>query len=343
MCQNIMESEARQSYIAKALVFSEVASIIQSTVNVHGGSLSYINLFVFALLCFPLLLRTKFTIFELLVTLLFFSFVTAKVMIQGLGEYYIKSAIILLILPVYAVLAARTSLEDIADECFKRRHLILFLGIVYIVSWYFLGTYRNASTVTIFLMLVLAFKNVFDIALSLIFAAVMKTQYKIWAIISFGNCILKSGGLKRVTLFLMGLGAALIPIVLMYIDLSWAGFNASQLSSLEERLSEVRAFIETLSLSVFYWFVGWPLGQLIDGDSLSVRGYMHSAYLWVIGTMGIPFALVLFSCLFLKRSETRRFFFIRAFLVLSNAFTFLLLTNPLCTTMMFTNENKKPK
>lgn len=338
-----MENEARQSYIAKALVFSEVGSILQSIVNVYGSSLSYTNLFVFALLCFPLLLGIKVTIFELLVTLLFFSLVAAKVMIQGVSEYYLKAMILLFILPIYAVLGARTSLENISEECLRYKYLILCLGFVYFIFWYFFGTYRNASTVTIFIMLVLGFKNVFDIALLVPFAMVMKTQYKIWAIVTVGYCILKAWWLRRVVLYLTGLGAALIPVMLMYMDLSWTGFNASQLASLGERLKEVSAFIEILSLSEFHWFGGWPLGQLIDSEGLSVRGYMHSAYLWIIGSMGFPFALVFFSYLFLKRSYARRFFFIRAFLILSNAFTFLLLTNPLCTTMMFANEKKESR
>jgi len=85
---------------------------------------------------------------------------------------------------------------------------------------------------------------------------------------------------------------------------------------------------------------GWPLGSAIESEGLSERGYMHSAYLWLIGTLGLPLFFGLFGYLIIRRTVTWKCFFTRVFLILSSSLTFLFLTNPLCTVLMLADENK---
>ena len=341
MLLNIMGGNAIQDYIAKILVFSEVFSVIQATINVHGGEVSYFNLIVFFILGLPFLFRGSFTINEIMIFLLFCIFLLLKIIFQGVGEYFQKAVLLLLLLPFYLAFAKQTSMVAIAAQCYKYRKLILIFGLVYVVSWFFWGTYRSASTVTVFIMLLLAYKNVFGLICSTLFALVMKTQYKIWLLVAVGSAIYREGILRRTLLVLMGFGAVYIPIVLAYTDSSLLIFNDSQLSSLEERLREVRAFISLIGTTEFFWILGWPIGQAIEYEGLSDRGYMHSAYLWILGTTGVAFSIFLFIVICAKGARCRKYFFIRAFLVLANAFTFLFLTNPICTILMLADERKK--
>jgi hypothetical protein len=335
MCLHIMVVRDVQSYIAQVVVISEMISVVQSIINVHGGSFSYFNLVVFFFLCLPVLLQSKISLNVTLLLLLYLALIFLKLLFQDLGEYYVKAMILLLTLPIYFILIQRTTFDHIACVCVQYIKIILCLGAVYIISWYFLGAYRNASTITIFLMLVLGYKHIWQGFASLVFAAVMKTQYKIWAILSLGGIMFRNKYLRFSILFLVGLAAITFPLLLLDLDIGWANFTYSQTSSLDERLNEVKSFLEVMSGHVSFFVFGWPIGSAIVTEGLSERGYMHSAYLWLVGTLGVPIFTILFFYIIARRTVTTRCFYIRLFLI-----TFLLLTNPFCTALLFANEKK---
>ena len=139
MCLNIMEGNNGQVYLAKILVFSELLSVLQSIINVYGGGVSYVNLIVFSILIPPFLLNIKFTISEVFAFLFFVMLLVLKALFQGVGEYYQKALLLLLLLPIYFILAKRTSVVAIVEQCCKYRGLILTLGLAYVTSWYFFG------------------------------------------------------------------------------------------------------------------------------------------------------------------------------------------------------------
>lgn len=337
----IMETKNISFYIAEIAVLSEIFSIIQSIINVAGGNLSYLNSIVFFVLCLPILSKLKMPRELYVVIGVFFLFILAKILFQGLGLYYQKALLLVVLIPFYVVLFRQVMFSDIAAACKKYRYGILFLGMSYVCMWYFLGNYRNASTVTIFLMLFLGFSSVWSILMSFSLALVMKTQYKIWLLVSLFGFLFKNTKVRMFLFFLAGSSAAIFPLALVSIDLSKTGFSLSELASLEERLREVRAFINLMWRDYALIGFGWPIGQSISVEGLSERGYMHSAYLWLFGTLGLPVMAVVFGYVFCRTSSTRKIFFVRLFLILSNSLTFLIFTNPFSTALMFSDDTKK--
>ena len=335
-----MAEKRVESYIAEIAVISELLSVVQSTINVAGVGVSYVNLIVFSLLCLPVLGKIKISLNEIFCIFLFLFAVVLKVLCQGVEEYYLKALVVILLIPFYFVLFRRTTFGDIVDACTKYRHLVLLLGLSYVCIWYFWGAYRNASTVTVFLMLILGFKNILGMIPAVLMAAVMKTQFKIWIVLSLGSLLFEHKVMRIIMLFSAGVMAAIFPLVIVSVDLSWIGFSPSEMSSLEERLREVRSFIEVMGSESSFIGVGWPLGQPIVADGLSERGYMHSSYLWFMGALGVPASLAFFAYVFSRSASSKRAFLVKFFLVLSNALTFLMLTNPFSTALMFANDKK---
>lgn len=330
------------NYIANIIVFSEILSVIQSILSVYDVTFSYLNLLVFFALCMPLLFRAKFPVSMLVLVLVYLILITTKVMLQGVEKYHLKALIILLTLPIYFLLISKTTFENIVDACKRYRAFALLLGLCYVLSWHYFGTYRNASTVTICLILILGYRQfLIQLFTSLPFAFVMKTQYKFWIVIAMLGVFLRSFVVRRMVLFLAALIAATFPLLLLSLDISWFNFSPSQISSLSERLSEVKAFKEVFSHELGYFFYGWEVGMPIQTDEVNDRGYMHSTYLWITGTLGFPLSACIFYYIVSRNTISWKCFFIRLFLVLSNAFTFFLFTNPFCTALMFANEKKK--
>jgi len=331
-----------QSYIAKVTVISEIASILQSFLNVYGLGLSYFNLMIFFSLCLPLFFVLKVSMKELSFVIVFFILILLKYLYQGVDVYYLKAGLLLLTLPVYFFLARKTTINHIVDACRRYRVIIFLLGGMYFISWLFLGTYRNASTVNIFLMLMLGYGSIFSkFSASITFAAVMKTQYKAWAAITLVMVVVRENLMRRAVLIMFAFVSIMLPLVLVFVDLSETSFSLSQISSLEERLREVRSFKTLLNSQFEYLVYGWPLGSVIESSELSDRGYMHSAYLWIIGTLGIPLSLVVFTFIVFRKVFSIHCFLVKVFLLLSNTFTFLLFTNPLGTMLLFANEKKQ--
>ena len=327
---------------AQVVVLSEIASVFQSTLNLYGFNLSYLNLIVFFALSLPFFLGLKVRVTLLYPLVLYLLFVCVKVLFQGLSVYATKVLVLLALLPFYYLLSRKISFEDIVFQCERFRLLILLIGLVYLVSWVFYGTYRNASTVMIFLMMFLGYRSLLiKVIVSIPFSLVMKTQYKFWLLCSLVAFSIRSSFLRYFILLFVAIFALCLPLFLLLLDIGWAGFSASQLSSLQERLEETRAFVNVITNNIAYIFYGWPLGTSIVSESVSERGYMHSTYLWFIGTVGFPLSIFIFSFFIFKRTLSWESLFVKMFLILSNTFTFLFLTNPFCTVLMLVNENRK--
>lgn len=335
---------AHSRYIANVVVLSEALTICQSILFVFGSNLSYLNLIFFFSLSFPVLFFKRMRSREVIYALLLLILIALKILIQGVGDYFVKSIILLMTIPFYAFITKNVSFDDIQQACSRYRYLVLMLGVTYMVCWYFFGTYRNASTLMITIIMFLGFYGKINIILAGIFATATKTQFKIWIIVSMLATVFSVQSLRRSMLVLAGLSAAVFPIVLLYIDTNLFWFNASQLSSLGERLNEVQAFMSVYDNNTLgYLFHGWPIGQPLDAETLSKRGYMHSSYLWLTGTLGLPITLLLFFKVVTKSFVTRRCFLIKLFLILANSFTFLILTNPFGTILLLCSEHAKAR
>jgi hypothetical protein len=331
-----------RDYIARAAVLSEVLSLLQSLINTIGGSLSYVNSISFFIFCIPIFLGLRLSRIEAFGVALFLLVIMMKVLFQGVGEYFIKSFFLILTMPLYVLLARRSSTECVVAACQRYKHLIVIIGFAYLAAWVLWGEYRNASTITAFMMMYLGFKSFVDGLVLASFALVMKTQYKIWALVMVCVYAFKNRMLLSFISFSAILSAALLPVALALTDLSWLVlFNASELASLGERLMEVRAFVELLGAHLEYLFIGWPVGQALAIETLSERGYMHSAYLWITGTFGIFLSSLLIFSFINWGVGTRNLYLAKLFLILSNALTFLLFTNPLCTIVLLSRVSKK--
>jgi hypothetical protein len=328
-------------YVVEVAVLSEILSIVQSVITVLGGNPSYFNLLFFFVFCAPVFFQVRMSKKMCFVLMSFILFVVVKLFLQGVGEYYQKSLVVLFSIPFYLVVFRHVEFEDIVSVCRKYRFFVMFLGVVYIGFWFFLGTYRNASTVTIFLMLLLGFDTLKGKAVSLLSAFVMKTQYKIWLVVSLFGLLVRDKLMMSVSAVIAGFFAVGFPVVILFVDLGWVGFSDSELSSLGERLREVCSFISAINEGSGFYGFGWPIGQPILEGSLSERGYMHSAYLWLLGSLGFPVSFLFFCFLFSRKSFSRKSFFVRLFLILSSSLTFFVLTNPFVTALMFSNESKK--
>lgn len=328
-----------EKYIANIIIISEIATIFQSIISLHIDGLSYFNLLVFFSLCLLALPALKISYQDVIICFAYILILTAKSLFQGFGEYYLKSALLLLTFLCYFLLIKGTTFNHVVQACVRFREVVFFLGLLYVCSWLIWGVYRNASTVTVLLILLLGYSHIIGKICSVaIFGSVMKTQYKFWMIFSLLSIFLKKGCFRYIALFVFLFFAVLFPFLFLHLDFSWVNFSNSQASSLAERLSEVHAFSEILTNNSNYLLYGWPLGTAIETEALVYRGYMHSAYLWIIGTLGLPLFFILVYFIISKRIITAKCFFIKTFLVLSNSFTFFILTSPLCTALMFSNE-----
>lgn len=336
MCLCIMESKHR--LVAHALVFSEVCSGVQSTLNVLGANISYTNLVVFFIFLLPATFRIRTSSNIFVFAAVFSLFLVFKMTLQGVGEYVAKSLILLSTVPFYFIASRHISCNDIRSSCEKFRWLIFVVGIVYVATWLEYGTYRNASTFMILIMVFMGFQLKLGLILSPIFALLMKTQYKIWLVVSVFAVPFATFRCRWIFMFSAAIVAASAPLLLS-VDGLEGTFSASEISSLGERLNEVRAFNESMSSNALHFVFGWPIGQPLSTDNLSSRGYMHSSYLWLIGTLGIPATLLFFIYVSKRAIVSSTFFFLKTLILLSNAMTFLLLTNPLTTMLLMCNDD----
>ena len=160
---------------------SEIASLFQSNFNIlsdlfeFGIDLKYASLIVF----------TPFLVFCLLasitcllrpVILFLGTIIFCKIFMMPHGDEFIKAVIFqcnaLLLLAVL-------SKCDLADLCYwlhKFRVVILMLGVSYVLLWYNFGQYRNASTFSAFVMLIIGYSPTLK-RLSWIFLSVAKSQF----------------------------------------------------------------------------------------------------------------------------------------------------------------------
>ena len=193
---------SRRRALSDALVLSEVLSGVQSILNVFGAGISYVNLIFFFAILSPLLLTARAKQTAVVFMCGFCAFVIFKILAQGIGDYALKSLILLSVLPLYIFASSIINLHDIKSSCERFRWFIASVGIVYVFFWVQYGTYRNASTVVLLIMAVLAFRFKLALVFAPIFALVMKTQYKIWLVVATLASTLKR--LKPPSILLIG-------------------------------------------------------------------------------------------------------------------------------------------
>jgi hypothetical protein len=320
---------------------SELISLVQTILNIHGLELHYSNLISFWILSIFYIFELKVKKENILCICFFGTFIILKLLFLEIGIYYLKVIILLGTIPLYFIIFNNTNLKLIEYYCEKYLLLFLLLGLAVLTSWILVGEYRNTSTFTCLIVAIICSRKLKAKIFSIPFFLTMKTQYQLWLLTTI---LLKIFRLlsSRLSLFLVIMFCILLPYTLyLYLDnISFLG--TSHLTSLGERLEETKYIYDNISMMGSEFWYGANIGTSIYLEANdSHRGYTHSLYLWVILYFGIPLTLI-FIILFIstKNPSSNRHMFIINLLLLSNCFTFLLFTNPFTTCLLLANNNE---
>tara|TARA_B100000963_G_scaffold92696_1_gene79834 strand:- start:11489 stop:12451 length:963 start_codon:yes stop_codon:yes gene_type:complete len=305
-------------------------AVMQAIINTFGFSLNYISIFTFAILVIPAL--SKFNAKAFLILLFVFCLQAVKSGVIGVGPEFVKTFYLLFLAAILILMSQKMYVEDFIDVIRRLRWLILLLGIAYLYLWIGFGTYRNANTFSLAIMLFFGFQGQMR-SIALLFAATTKTTYKILFFSLFVSFFVRSIQLR--TLFIAvsaGIGAVLPLILAKLITPETHIFSLSHTYSLAERVLETKALLLNMENNFLALVWGDRLGWVLESNLIDERGYVHSTHLWLLRTFGLPIWFVGFYFLV----KTARFgshgvFGIRAVILMSFAFFMTLFTSPFLT------------
>jgi len=334
------KSERQRKYLAEALILSEIFSLIQSSLNIFNYEISYISSILFlsasAIIMVTGTVHAKILYAGIILAII----VIIKISIQGVDQHYVKALLLIALIPYYALVAKKTDFQSIEEAAKKYKYMLIIIGCTYLWLWFLYGGYRNASTIFLALILFIISGEKKRNAIMWLAAAVMKTQYIIWVAITYIIVKFPFSKFSSLALLVLGISTAVGPLYIDSALVQALGFNASQVSSMDERLNEIRVFSYIMTSDIYNVIFGWVPGYSLELSDTSERGYMHNAPLWITGSLGLPLSVLLYVYIATRNIKTMRFFAIKSFGILANTFTFLLLTNPLITILLFTNEKK---
>jgi hypothetical protein len=328
-------------YLAYITILSELMSVVQSILSVSGFSLNYVSLIVFIVLVLPALARISIT--PLILVLAVLAVQVVKSIVIGVGPEFVKASILVLFAAIFILMSQKMFVEDFINVLRRLRWCIIVLGLIYVVAWYELGIYRNASTFSLAIMVFLGFQGRMRVS-ALIFAISAKTLFQISSFTILVSLFTRSMMTRSIFVTSCVIFGALGPVILMIlIPPEMVIFTASHTSSLFERLLETRTLIDNIQGRWSVWFWGDQLGWVLDSSVIEARGYVHANHLWLFRTFGFPIWLV--GVFFMAKNARYGgwpILGIRTLILVAMAFLMTLFTSPLLT-MFLLCRARSPK
>ena len=323
----------RSRYLAYVTVASELLSVLQDILALHGLSLHYASLICFGLLAIPAVARVSS--YTIIILLGIVALQLLKNLVLGIGPEFSKAMILIVFAALMLLLVPHLFMDDFTAVLRQLRWYIVALGVVYVVSWAMIGGYRNASTFSLSLMLFLGFQGKMR-ASSLFFLASAKTLFQLLSFTVVFAWFAKS--LMARTMFITSCisFAVVTPILLaLFLPPEVTIFTASHTSSLMERLLETRTLIDNIKESWWVFIWGDQVGWVLQSNIINPRGYVHANHLWLIRTFGLPIWIIgMLLIIRNARLGSWQILGVRALLLVSQAFLMTLFTSPFLTMIL---------
>lgn len=323
----------RSFYLAYVTVGSELMSVVQSILSLGGLSLNYVSLIVFMAFVIPAMARINLTAFIIVLSVLAVQILKSAVI--GLGPEFSKALVLVVFAAVLILMGRKMFVEDFIEVLRRVRWYTVTLGLIYVVSWSFLGSYRNASTFSLAVMAFMGFQGSMR-ASSLLFAMSAKTLFQVLSVTIIVSWFARSLPTRSIFVASCVTFGALAPIALVvFITPEMVIFTASHTASLFERLLETRTLMDDIqgSWSVLVW--GDQLGWVLESDLIEARGYVHANHLWLVRTFGLPIWFIgVFFLVKNARYGSWEVLGIRTLVLTSQAFLMTLFTSPFLTMLL---------
>lgn len=332
---------SRSVYLAYITILSELMSTVQSILSLTGFKLNYLSLIVFTILVIPALAPVSLT--RLIFILAVLSAQLLKSIVIGIGPEFFKASVVLLFAAIFILVSQKMFVEDFIIVLRRLRWSIIVLGLIYVVVWYELGTYRNASTLSLAVMVFLGFQGGMRFS-ALIFLISAKTLFQISSLTILVSPFTRSIMSRSIFVTSCVIIGALGPVILMIlIPPEMVIFTASHTASLSERLLETSTLIDNIQGRWLVYFWGDQLGWVLDSSFIEARGYVHANHLWLFRTFGFPIWLV--GVFFIAKNACYGgwpILGIRTLILVTMAFLMTLFTSPFLT-MLLLCRARSPK
>lgn len=323
----------RSIYLAYVTVGSELMSVVQSILSLGGLSLNYVSLIVFMAFVIPAMARIPLQTLIIVLSVIAVQFLKSAVI--GTGPEFSKALVLVVFAAILILMGRKMFVEDFIEVLHRVRWYVVALGLIYVVCWSFLGSYRNASTFSLAVMAFIGFQGSMR-ASSLFFAISAKTLYQLLSMTIVVSWFTRSIASRTIFVTLCVAFGAFAPIILLVsITPEMMIFTANHTSSLFERLRETRALLDDIqgSWSVLVW--GDQIGWVLDSDLIEARGYVHANHLWLVRTFGLPIWLGgVYLLVKNARYGSWQVLGIRTLVLMSQAFLMTLFTSPFLTMLL---------